>query len=402
MIASLALWSLLTGCGTTTAPPVSEKKALKANWRGDGEACGPGLSRGEADQSLALGRAFMLNNQWPAGNFAYEYDWRAKSDSKDDNEVRQAGATWGMGLMLHDAPDDAEVRDALLKALDFWDQQAVDEAGRRYLFYKGAEKGSTGMIALVALAHIELLRSGAELSPERRAKVQTDLTGLLATIRAQRADDGGFFSYYRKNLTPYRKPNPYADGEAVLALTKAAKYTGHTERFDEVVGWVKKDYVRNVANARDKDPDSDTTKGYYQWSSMTWFELANSDVAGKGPWEDWLMELAVWMIDTHRTLKRTRNTSYAYEGIIPAYETARKKGDPREAKFRCVIDQGMRKLTSWQLGHPLAVSYVSKADPADTRGRGGIQNIHNEPGLRIDVTQHQMHAVILHRRYVAK
>jgi UDP-N-acetylmuramoyl-tripeptide--D-alanyl-D-alanine ligase len=105
------------------------------------------------------------------------------------------------------------------------------------------------------------------------------------------------------------------------------------------------------------------------------------------------------MIDEHRTLKRRRNTSYAYEGIVPAYAWAKQHSDPRAAKFRCVIDQGLRKLTSWQLGHSLANDYVRQATAEDTRGWGGIQNAKDEAPLRIDVTQHQMHAIILARRH---
>ena len=56
-------------------------------------------------------------------------------------------------------------------------------------------------------------------------------------------------------------------------------------------------------------PDSNTTKGYYQWSSMVYFELATSGWGKVNKYGDWLIELADWMIDTHRTLKRSRNTS---------------------------------------------------------------------------------------------
>ena len=105
------------------------------------------------------------------------------------------------------------------------------------------------------------------------------------------------------------------------------------------------------------------------------------------------------MIDEHRTLKRTRNTSYAYEGLISALAWADQVGDPRATKFRCVIDQGMRKLTSWQIGHTLANPTAASAPATDTRAVGGVMNEADKAPLRIDVTQHQMHAVILARRY---
>ena len=36
----------------------------------------------------------------------------------------------------------------------------------------------------------------------------------------------------------------------------------------------------------------------------------------------------------------------------------------------------------------------------DIKAVGGVQNAAFEPALRIDVTQHQMHATLLARRYV--
>jgi UDP-N-acetylmuramoyl-tripeptide--D-alanyl-D-alanine ligase len=388
------LW--LLACGPA-APTEADREA---RWRGEVEDCGPGLPDASLDEAIALGRAFLLASQKPEGNFHYEYDWKAGIDSTDDNEVRQAGATWGLSLLLHDAPDDAEVLAALLRALDFWKGRSIELGERRIVRYTDRDqRAGTGTIALLALAHVELLRSGAPLPDERRAEVEAQLSGYLQTLLAQRTPVGGFHSYVSDKGKPFGRPNPYADGEAVLALVKAAKYVdGHGHLLQLAVPWVTEDHARNVTQARALEPDSDTTKGYYQWSSMTWHELATSEAADRGPFTDWLMELAVWMIDTHQTLRRRRNTAYAYEGIVPAYHHAHRLGDPRADKFACVVDQGLRKLTTWQVGHPLALPYLQSADPTDARARGGVQNIGNEPTLRVDVAQHQVHALILLRR----
>src|SRR5690606_16131403 len=110
----------------------------------------------------------------------------------------------------------------------------------------------------------------------------------------------------------------------------------------------------NVEAALKAHPDSDTTKGYYQWGSMSWYEILQSGRPGTQIWGDRLIDLAVWMIDTHETLKRTRNTAYAYEGIVPAYAVAKERADPRAAKLGCVVQMGLHKLSSWQIGHSLA------------------------------------------------
>ena len=58
--------------------------------------CQTHLSRPLLKRSLELGTGFLLTHQKPAGNFDYEYDWREKALSSDDQETRQAGALWGL------------------------------------------------------------------------------------------------------------------------------------------------------------------------------------------------------------------------------------------------------------------------------------------------------------------
>ena len=92
---------------------------------------------------------------------------------------------------------------------------------------------------------------------------------------------------------------------------------------------------------------------------MAFFELATSGWPDTEKYGDYVMELADWMIDVHKTLKRRRNTAYAYEGIIHAYELAvQRKETQRAEKYAQVIETGLRKLTSWQVGGPLANRFI--------------------------------------------
>jgi UDP-N-acetylmuramoyl-tripeptide--D-alanyl-D-alanine ligase len=133
---------------------------------------------------------------------------------------------------------------------------------------------------------------------------------------------------------------------------------------------------------------------------MAFFELATSDFPDTRVYGDTLLELADWIIDTHHILTRTRNTGYAFEGITHAYVLAKQRGDARQGKFACAIDIGLERLISWQVGGPLATSYTGATGSTDPKARGGVQNAATEPGLRIDVVQHQMHATLLARKYV--
>ncbi|HYQ18890.1 MAG TPA: hypothetical protein VEQ58_24105, partial [Polyangiaceae bacterium] len=209
-----------------------------------------------------------------------------------------------------------------------------------------------------------------------------------------------FGNYEVETCKPKGDPSPYSDGEALLALVKAAKYLDHRELLPVIMAGAAAGKKLNIDEARDNDADSDVTKGFYQWSTMAFFELATSDFPDTRIYGDTVLDLADWIIDTHHILSRTRNTGYAFEGITHAYALAKQRGDARQAKFGCAIDIGLERLIGWQVGGPLPNRYTAGSDASDPRGLGGVQNAAFEPGLRVDVTQHQMHATQLARQYV--
>jgi UDP-N-acetylmuramoyl-tripeptide--D-alanyl-D-alanine ligase len=339
----------------------------------------------------------MLRHQNPEGNFDYEYDWREASYSPDDNEVRQAGALWGLALLYQHRPT-AELAAAVEKGLAFFESHAKQNSrGMRCVGYPGKSAPGIGTVALVALTYIENLSAqGGSIAPDRRALHETRLTGYLAMLRQGLNRDGLWYGGYDPaTCSPSGAPSPYSDGEALLTLVKAAKYAGHGELEDLALRAADDGYLHNVKEALASDRDSDTTKGYYQWSSMAFYELATSGWPGVDRFVPRVFELADWQIDVHQTLTRVRNTGYAYEGLIPSFDLARRRGDKlRSDKYACVIDLGLERLVSWQVGGPLATPYTGASGSDDPEAIGGVQNERHEPGLRIDVTQHQMHATI--------
>jgi len=361
------------------------------------------LSRKVLEESLFLGTRFMLNNQYPEGNFTYEYDWQGKKHTKGDSQVRQAGAAWGLTLInqYHSTP---QLEEAIKKALAFFKNHSkTTDDGRRYVIYPGDVRGAMGTVALMALAHIDFLRAVKDKLSENEVKELTeDLNEYLYFLLEAQRPDGLWRSRYQYETgEPFGNASPYSDGEALLALTKAAKYLGREDLWETAIRAADAGHRHNIAKALKIDPDSRTTKGYYQWSSMAFFEIATSDRPGVVKYGTYVMELADWMIDVHKTLERTRNTAYAYEGIIHAYEMARRRDIKDKAdKFRYVIERGLEKLISWQVGSSIANSYIKKQPTEDLNAVGGVQNHREEARLRIDVTQHQMHAIVLALKYV--
>ena len=361
------------------------------------------------DHSLELGTQFILNHQKPEGNFTYTYDWVKKAYDPSDNQVRQAGVMWGLALIYNDSPN-PKVGAAVEKAMDFFARNSkLTPDGHRYVTYLGQKVGRIGTVTLCVLAHIDYLRAAKSQIPKEKfqnyRQLLDEYLGFLIRARIQTEPTAGLWhrSYSIDSGHPYGKSSPYFDGESLLALVKAAKYMGREDLQPIIIASADAGYRHNIQEALAENPDSSTTKGYYQWSSMIFFEIATSGWQGTEKYGDYVIDLANWMIDVHKTLSKPRNTAYAYEGIIHAYQLAVERNDTKHIeKFARVIEAGLRKLTSWQVGNPLMNKFIRSHPTDNPLAIGGVQNHRRESPLRIDVTQHQMHTVILARRYVYK
>jgi hypothetical protein len=368
-----------------------------------GGRCQKQLNRATLDASLALGTRFLLAHQKPAGNFDYEFDWKAQQLSEDDQETRQVGALWGLTL-LYQQDKRPELAAAIERALGFFDENSrrVKKGGARCLVYPGSSAGRAGTTALMALSLIEYLRAAPDLPSDKRTLLETRLNEYLKMLLRSVHPSGLWYAEYDvKNCKPRGEPSSYSDGEALLALVKAAKYLDRKDLLPDIMAAAAAGKKINVDEALAQEPDSDVTKGYYQWSSMAFYELATSEFPDVAVYGDTVLRLADWIIDEHDILTRTRNTGYAYEGIIHAYALAKQRHDSvRQAKYGCIIDLGLQHIMSWQVGGPNPNRFTSGALSSDPRALGGVQNAAFEPALRVDVTQHQMHATLLARRYV--
>ncbi len=373
---------------SASAPAAPSAKALPVT-------CGPGLSRAESDEALALGRSFLLHAQKPEGNFTYLYAWSTRAVLAGDNSVRQAGAAWALALLHRDRPS-PETAAAVERALGYFERiSRLSPEGQRYLVYPGEEEGSLGAVALVALAHIDYLLAGAA-----RPRLREHLDQYLAMIRAAEGADGRFVEAYDlEDGHPIGEPSPYAEGEALLAFVKAARSLGRDDLRAPALLAAERGHLANIVNARAREADSPITRAYFQWSLMSYAELVESGWPGTARYVDDGLALADWMIDVRGLGRSNGNEGYALEGLAAAHTLATARGDAqRAAKIRCAVASGLARLTRWQVGHSLAAPFVAAASEADLRARGGVQMREDSDRLRVDVTQHQMHALILARR----
>jgi len=425
----------------TAAPAGSSKEAVPAASTGVAAAhremvagnrlaaanCDSAVSQDDLQLGLRLGSQFLVNSQRDAGNFRYEYNWLSQKETEEDDPVRQAGTLWVLTLLHLDEPQSG-LMPVIRKGLQYFERNSVEfPGGVRMMLYPGQEPQKLGSVALLALAHIEVLRRPESLeSPAEKQALETQLDGYLRAILAARTGKNNFYKYYDgKTGKHFGASSPYYDGECLLALVKAAKYLGHDHLWPQIkaaaeAGWKKN--VRPGLNAAEgkigsngqlefaqmgKDAGYDASKrmkGYYQWGSMAWYELMGMEDPEFAKYAQRTLRYGDWL--NARNPGNTVNMGYAFEGLIPAFVTAVREGDQeKERKFACAIREGVANLHSLQVGHtkahdlaePLAKTSDAKLEK-DERAQGGAQGTRASAALRIDTTQHQLHALLMAKR----
>ena len=215
-----------------------------------------------------------------------------------------------------------------------------------------------------------------------------------------RLPGGRFSSTYRcADGRGVGTPNPYADGEALLALVRAAKDDGaDTALRDGVLesaAVMYGEYVRSRSGpTRTATTPRASTSGARWRSTSSTQRLARHPALRRphdrpGPLDD----------RRARVLERGPNTGYAFEGLAVAWELARLTDDAKNQQHIAdAIDQGLSKLLTLadRLPAPRTerrprdvpqLPQIPRRRPQPTR----------RPRLRIDSTQHQMHATMLIR-----
>jgi UDP-N-acetylmuramoyl-tripeptide--D-alanyl-D-alanine ligase len=347
--------------------------------------------------SVHLGAEHLCAQQTPEGLFRYEMDVVTGRENRQNNMIRQVGAFWATALLLtsrHAHLDDPlrQKVERTFERMESWiaarTKPLPGQAGATWVDLGGEVQ--TGAAALIALGYLERVAAG-------ETRFAPALRGHLAFLAAARGSDGRFSDSWSPRRRRFgRGSNPYADGEALLALAKNRAVLGdHTydTLLDEAAPALRDRWYASK--------EADERKGFYQWGSMAFSWIARARPERARPWQDVILKYSDWMVLEHKTLSRTRNTSYAVEGLATAFAVARERGDrTREKSLRYTILKTHARAISAQIGHPLSrgntfVQAIPRARRESDRVRGGFLNGHAEPSLRIDVTQHAIHSILL-------
>lgn len=394
--AGLLALSVMT-CGVWAAEPAPAAPPSAAP-AAQGSADAPADFGQQLDRSLALGRQFLLASQQPSGRFRYLVELSTGAVAPQDDPVRQAGALWGLAL-VHRRQPSPETRAGVLRGLEFFaahSRRTPD--GRRFCCFPGYEQGATGTVALAALALLEFLQT----EPAADGRWSTQLGEYLEFLRSLERSDHRFHrAFLHTTGEGWGTPSPYYDGETLLVLARTAVARQDPALQALVLRAAAAADAAYVADAVAQQRDDAETKGFFQWGCLAYALLADSQWPDTDQYGARAIALADWMIDVHQVAVRPRNTAYACEGLVAAWQVAQARGDRAAAeKFRRVIYQLLSRLLSWQVGAEEPTAFLRHQSEIHPSCRGGVLSGPDDPWLRIDTTQHQMHAVLLARRLI--
>lgn len=362
----------------------------------------PAITRSNLVQAIEMGRSYFLNHIRPEGNFIYSLDLATGDINTKDNQVRQAGALWCLSSLNRDRFNEP-TRRALVLGMDFYasNLQELPTPGLKCPVYPGFKSIATGAVALQALAVMEFL-IGQEryLDDKVKSRYRTLLEHQLAFLHHMELPDGSWAREYDLN-TGFRDDttSPYYDGECLLAYCKAARFLGYSglcARIDHALPNLFEKYtVQRWKNCT----EDEQTKGFCQWGCLAAAEYLE---AGWKPAvqiaKDGALALAWWLVYDNQIALRVSNSGYAVEGLLGAWRVAVVAGDKQSAaRLRQVILEIMPRLMTYQYKGPFmacnpTLAALHKAPPG---ADGGIVNGKGDTVVRIDVHQHQMHAMLL-------
>ena len=230
---------------------------------------------------------------------------------------------------------------------------------------------------------------------------KADLSEYLSFLRSLRMENGQFFSRFQhKNGSGVEIPL-LISMEKRFSPSQKRQNIWTTQNVFPTLWILLKPCIHRMSpllfrKTKTATPQKDFINGEV-WH-FTKFSQQNGKEANRMP-----NELLKWHIGWSTRIKFYKNSKYSvcprgnyfcvWTGIsYERYQSTRIFSE-------CYWDR-TSKLTSWQVGNSLENSYLkANVDTTDQKAIGGIMNSKDEPTLRIDVTQHQMHAVLLYEKF---
>lgn len=360
----------------------------------------PTVTREHLTAAIEAARTYYLNQQFKEGNFIYAFDIADGEYIHDDNQVRQAGALWGLACLNRDRFTEP-TRRAVIIGIDFFlSNRKTFTSNRQIITYPGDERLKTGTVALFCLSLIDFLVGQDQYLPAQVKQNYLDvLDEHLRFLQSLELSDGSWAREYDiPSGLREQAASAYYDGEALLAYCKAARYLGRTHLIERIVSATPQLIRKYVTTGIAPGGNAEESKGFSQWGAMAFAEYVEAGWSDAEYPAQAAMAIAWWQIHGNKLEYRGGNVAYALEGLIASWRIARLRQDEKAMHtFRAVTERTLARLMLWQVGGPFADRnpFFKTLTRIPPKAHGGITAAADSGLIRIDNVQHQLHAMLL-------
>jgi len=413
LFAAAAVIGSLTACFGYDIPDKVRRRihalASEDTWRREGDAMPP-LTRKVLVDAVEAMRVFLLNHQKPEGNFVYAVDIRdGRPVTGSDNQVRQAGGVWALSMLCMSRPTEA-TRRAAIRGLDFFFRRSrplsIGTVAPTYpLEVQGQHSGAvddrikSNMVAVLCMAVMDFIRGQRhDMTEAGLGLFRNWLDKYIEHLRAMELGGGGWSEFFSVGAQqPEPQSNPFVDGECLLVYCMAARYFNRKDLIPRIEDFAPRLAEKYLLTVREKDPDSDTTRGFSQWGAMAFAEYYEAGWKDADLMGDACLALAWWMLYPHDVEHRVFNMAWAVEGLLAAYRVAKARNDAAAMKrLDSAIRRILKRVLTYQVGGPFKdYNPYLRNLPPNPSTYGGVLLMPDHTVVRIDSVQHQLHACLM-------
>lgn len=338
----------------------------------------------QTTEALAEGLGHWLTTQvQPDGRMVYMALPSRGIESSDNNMIRQFMATVCLVRMANLEPEDARLRELARRNLTYNLEHFFVQEGELGLIRWGDAR--LGAMALAALAIVE--------SPFR-ADFERYETALRKTTEFMQKPNGSFYSFFGSESGDNQNFYP---GETLLlwaTLYVQTRDEALWKRIDDAFRYYKVWHLENRSPA------------FIPWHTQAYVRLLKvRDYPDMRDFvfemNDWLLGMQQWgsedypdqqgrFYDPKRKkygVPHASSTAVYLEGLIDAYQLAKKEGETKRAeKYRKAILGGLRATMQLQYTDGIDMFYVERRPTV----YGGLRTTEFDNRIRVDNVQHAL------------
>lgn len=349
-------WGVVLGGSTLAAlaaigfsPLLSGDSSPEPWWEARQPGCAVTLALTDHKQAAQLAGNWLLQQQRPDGHFAAGHSPTAAPDPQLPSPIRQATAALALARWSRFGGGQRAYNGAA-QAIEGWEYVDLgpDES---LVVWPGADEGDSAVLALILLAHTELLRhpdSGSDPLLQARRDQLARASKRLVTANG-RIHSG----YDRSGDSSNKTPDALTDGAMLLAWYHTVS-TGVPDLQSPTLGLAEATWLHNHTRPLQLEPDPLPTKSLFPWGLEALVELGASEWLDTEEQVHRAQTLSIWMIQDHQMLRRAGNTAYALQGLGHTTRVADTWDEAPRRQLVCATDRGLNRIYTGQLGHALS------------------------------------------------